>query len=263
MRPILEYASIVWDGCTDYEKRSLEKLQYEAARIVTGLTRSVSIDRLLTEIGWVSLSDRRKIQKLVTIYKAKHRNLPDYLTNLFPNTVSQLVPYSLRNNNDYVTMARRTQVFSNSFVPSSTALWNALEPDIKNSSSLNIFKSKLKAKFKPPVVPKHLVAGERLYAVYHARIRNRCSNLNNDLFRNHLRDSPACECGNNTEDAEHYFFRCNLFRAQRIQLFTATRIFHPLSTNTLLFGNERYSEEENVFVFKEVQNYIKLSNRFS
>jgi hypothetical protein len=38
-------------------------MQYEAARIVTGLTRSVSIDKLLNEIGWVSLSDRRKIQK--------------------------------------------------------------------------------------------------------------------------------------------------------------------------------------------------------
>jgi hypothetical protein len=44
MRPILEYASAVWDDCTNYEKETLEKLQYEAARVVTGLTRSVCID---------------------------------------------------------------------------------------------------------------------------------------------------------------------------------------------------------------------------
>lgn len=37
MRPILEYTAVVWDSCTNYEQESLEKLQYEAARVVTGL----------------------------------------------------------------------------------------------------------------------------------------------------------------------------------------------------------------------------------
>ena len=82
MRPILEYGSIVWDGCNQYEKDMLDKLQLEAARVVTGLTRSVSINSLLKEIGWVSLEDRRKIQKLVTIYKSKMGQLPDYLNVL-------------------------------------------------------------------------------------------------------------------------------------------------------------------------------------
>ena len=41
LRPILEYASIVWDNCTMYEKELLEKIQYDGARAVTGLTRSV------------------------------------------------------------------------------------------------------------------------------------------------------------------------------------------------------------------------------
>ncbi len=72
MRPIIEYASIVWDSCTIYEQESLEKLQYEAARVVTGLTRSVSIANLLQEIGWVSLKNRRNIQKLVIVYKQKN-----------------------------------------------------------------------------------------------------------------------------------------------------------------------------------------------
>ena len=35
VRPILEYASVVWDGCTNSDK--LEKEQLYAARIVTGL----------------------------------------------------------------------------------------------------------------------------------------------------------------------------------------------------------------------------------
>ena len=39
--PILEYSSVVWDNCTEQNVNALEKLQNEAARIVTGLTRSV------------------------------------------------------------------------------------------------------------------------------------------------------------------------------------------------------------------------------
>ena len=41
--PLLEYSSIIWDGCTVEQSSSLEKLQNEAARIVTGLTRSIPL----------------------------------------------------------------------------------------------------------------------------------------------------------------------------------------------------------------------------
>ena len=59
--PILEYSSIVWDGCTSQESQTLEKMQNEAARIVTGLTRSVSLFNLYRACGWVPLMERRKV----------------------------------------------------------------------------------------------------------------------------------------------------------------------------------------------------------
>ena len=60
VRLILEYSSIVWDGCTVVSSNSIEKLQNQAARIVTGLTRSVSLENLYKECGWEALSERRK-----------------------------------------------------------------------------------------------------------------------------------------------------------------------------------------------------------
>ena len=68
LRPILEYASVDWDNCTQLEKDSLETIQHESPRIVTGTTRSVSIVNVYKEIGWLSLSDRRKYQKLIYTY---------------------------------------------------------------------------------------------------------------------------------------------------------------------------------------------------
>jgi len=67
LRPILEYASVVWDNCTVAEKDSLEKIQHEAAHIVTGTTRSITLNNLYNEIGWLSLADRRTYQNLFTL----------------------------------------------------------------------------------------------------------------------------------------------------------------------------------------------------
>ena len=36
--PVVEYASIVWDGCSEQNSQTLQKIQNEAARLVTGLT---------------------------------------------------------------------------------------------------------------------------------------------------------------------------------------------------------------------------------
>ena len=43
IRPILEYGDTLWDNCTQYEKRELDRIQNEAARIVTGATALVSL----------------------------------------------------------------------------------------------------------------------------------------------------------------------------------------------------------------------------
>ena len=51
IRPVLEYGDVVWNNCAQYEANELEKIQYEAARIVFGTTKLVSINALLEEIG--------------------------------------------------------------------------------------------------------------------------------------------------------------------------------------------------------------------
>ena len=79
IRLILKYAAMVWDSCTAYEKTRLERIQYKAARMVTGLTRSVSIDKLTKEIGCLSLSERRLFQKVVLMYKIISGLAPEFI----------------------------------------------------------------------------------------------------------------------------------------------------------------------------------------
>ena len=69
IRPLLEYGDVVLSNCMLYESNELEKIQHEAARIVTGATKLVSISSLLSETGWEPLASRRRKHKLTLFYK--------------------------------------------------------------------------------------------------------------------------------------------------------------------------------------------------
>lgn len=261
--PILEYSSIVWDGCSEYDSNTLEKIQNEAARIVTGLTRSVSLDKLYSECCWTPLSNRRKQHKLTFMFKATNGMVPSYITELIPPPVRDTTNYPLRNRNNIVTPYTRTEIFRRSCIPSSVSLWNTLDESVRIADTVNSFKNKTKSIFSnSQVVPPHYIKGDRKLSILHARIRNNCSNLKYDLYQNFLEPNPVCECGSEAEDARHYFFVCQFYRDARQELFRSTRAYHPLSLNKLLLGDIRLNVEANSHIFEAVQRFIKDSKRF-
>ena len=114
VRPLLEYADVVWDNCTQYESNELEKIQNEAARIVTGATKLVSLHSLYTETGWESLTSRREKHKLTLYFKMQNGMTPEYLSSLVPPTVGSAVRYNLRNDSDLQTVPAKSQQYFNS-----------------------------------------------------------------------------------------------------------------------------------------------------
>ena len=261
--PIIEYASLVWDGCTQQDSNTLQKIQNEAARIVTGLTRSVSLVKLYNECGWTNLSVRRHQQKLHFMYKVNNGLVPSYITDLFPPLVSEISGYPLRNNNNFSTPFTRTNISLRSCIPSAIRMWNTLDEGLKNQPTISSFKNNLQITTFPKLhVPNYFTSGNRYLSVIHARIRNNCSNLNNDLFINHLRENPLCNWCNEIEDSEHYFFHCNNYRNERHLFFEAARDFQPLTTQLLLYGNEIVDNTLNSTLFRAVHDYIKSTKRF-
>ena len=91
----------------------------------------------------------------------------------------------------------------------------------------------------------------------YARIRNNCSNLKHDLYSNHLVSSPFYNCAEVSEDAEHFFFKSTNFTRERIALFHATRNFHALNLNKVLFGDEHLSVQLTKFFSKEFKLTLK------
>ena len=84
IRPTLEYASTVWDGCSANDTEKLEKVQLQAARIVTGLPIFASRESLYSETGWQTLESRRYVSKMTTMYKICNGHAPDYIREHFP-----------------------------------------------------------------------------------------------------------------------------------------------------------------------------------
>ena len=71
--------------------------------------------------------------------------MPFYLINLFRyvNTVHDRLTRSSSNNALYLTKPN-FESFKNSFQYAGASLWNQLPPDLKNSTSLELFKTRYK-----------------------------------------------------------------------------------------------------------------------
>ena len=259
IRHLLEYADVVWDNCTQYEVDELEKIQIEAARIVTGATKLVSIDSLYTETGWETLSCRRLNHKLLLCFKMKSGLCPTYLSSLVPPSVGNNTVYSLRNANDIQTLQTNTQLYYNSFLPSAVRLWNDLPDEIQNSITIASFKRGLSVNRHSP--PAHYNAGKRLGQIYHSRLRTKCSSLNEHLFSRNIVDSSLCTCGS-VEDTKHFIRECPLYFNLRQEMLTVISEFCLPSLNVILFGNPDLTTHSNVRILDAVQSFILKTKRF-
>jgi hypothetical protein len=213
IRPILEYGDIVWQT-QGLVLDPLEKVQLNAARIVTGATARCSSEGLYKETMWEPLNDRRDSHRLVQFYKIINNKAPQYLRNILPNQVGNRTNYMLRNRNEIDTQITRINCLTNSFFPAAVRLWNNLENEIKNLPSVGAFKSR-RSRLLPK--PNPLVYfGGRLEACIHARLMIRNSPLKEHLCNElHVIDSPLCDCGTGAvETTKHFFFECAVYEPQ-------------------------------------------------
>lgn len=58
--------------------KRLEKVQFSAAKIVTGLPIIASTESFYTETGWELLVSRRNKTKLITMFKIHPNQIPEY-----------------------------------------------------------------------------------------------------------------------------------------------------------------------------------------
>ena len=258
VRPLLEYCDSVWDNASADSKKQLDAVHIEAARIITGTTKLCSIEKLLSDLGWESLQNRRNKHKLIIFYKIINGLAPNYLLDLVPPIIQETTNYNLRNADDIQTLHARTNLYYNSFFPSTIRAWNSLPEDTKQSPSISSFKFRLNRDMNKP--PKYYNTGTRIGQILHTRIRLECSSLNAHLYRKNIVPQPTCQCGG-FESSYHFFFVCPIFVGARSRYLPAN--LNNLTTRDLLFGMENKTNHENEALFMQVQEFIVESGRFA
>ena len=255
IRPLLEYSDAVWDNASKECKKQLETIHNEAARIITGATKLCSISKLLTDLGWETLQERRLKHKLV---KMLNGSAPEYLQRLTPPTVQDATSRNLRNSNDLRNIRTNTNLFYDSFLPSTIRAWNELPDEIKSAPSIASFKYRLNRNLSKP--PKYYNTGTRQGQILHARLRMECSSLNAHLYRKKIVPSPTCACGG-FESPYHFLFICPIYSRFRTRYLPNNLNQH--NTNDLYCGISNVSDTENEALFLKVQDFIIHSKRFA
>ena len=256
VRPSIEYADIIWDNCPNIYKKKLEKLNIEAARIVTGGTKLTSLRLLYRETGWPTLEKRREEHKLIQYFKMVKGLTPEYLMDIVPRQHFSNHSYNTRNAQNFVSINCSSTHYFNSFLPSCVRLWNNLPSHIRELNSIQSFKQAITC---IQEVPKYYLDGCRQDQILHARLRMNCSFLKYHLYLKNLEPDPLCSCGE-VESTSHYLLYCPNYLLQRQCLVTKVGI--PLSLNLLLFGDISLPYETNKSIFLSVQEYIKNTKRF-
>ena len=266
IRPLLEYACEVWDNCGVSNLEKLEKLQTEAARIVTGLPIFCKLEYLYDETGWEKLWERRNCRKLQLFYNIQNGYTPHFLENLIPPKIQSTTVYPLRNGNDIIVPFCRLSLTQNSFIPSTVRQWNNLDQSVRNLGTLSGFKNALRKEniIKRMSIPKYFQYGPRKLNIILTQLRNSSSFLNYDLYKVNIISNPHCSCGAR-EDVRHFFFDCINYVDIRRELFNSL-VWLPghitIDVKLLTSGHISLSYDENVDIFRHVFKFIKESKRF-
>lgn len=136
VRPILEYASAIWDPPTQNLIQELENVQRRAVRFVTSdyfNYEEGTITRHLLKLGWKPLRDRRDAATLCLFNQGLNQ-----LANIPTKNLSQPSRQSRHmHNNHFNVPFVRTNIFKFSFLPRAIRLWNRL-PSFAVNSNLDI-----------------------------------------------------------------------------------------------------------------------------
>ena len=168
----------------------------------------------------------------------------------------------------------RTEKIQSSFDPNCISEWNKLDPEIRLSPSVNVFKSKLLSLIRPPAGSVFGIH-DPIGLSYLSQIRVGLSRLNFHKFMHNFKDTvnPMCPTNDGIEDTEHFLLLCPSFDLLRRDLLAGVsnliRLFAPINTfsnsaliQLLLYDDKDLPDDINKDIIQLTLNFIHRTGRF-
>lgn len=140
---IINYCLKVWGITTQQQIERVQKLENFASKIAFGGARKYDhVTPILSELKWLNINSKITFDICIFTYKICNKLLPDWLFVL--PTVGNIMTRNTRQSNNLFIKRTCTDVGARSILVKAPTMYNSIPENIKNSSSLHIFKEKLK-----------------------------------------------------------------------------------------------------------------------
>ena len=203
VRSQLDYCDVIYHQATKITREGqvltslmneIERVQYRGALAVTGAWKGSNRSKLYDELGWESLSDRRKKQRLVLLYKIVNNLTPSYLRDKLPPLYN---PFAAVTSFIYREFRIKTERFRNTFFPDAIKHWNTVISDFSEMPTLEEFRSHLHNLYRPS--PKETYGIHDPEGLKHLfQLRVGLSPLRYHKHRHNFLDTPSDTCLCNT-----------------------------------------------------------------
>ena len=143
--PVFDFGCVVWGNTTNANLTRLVKLQKQAARMILKADFMTLSDQFFEELNWLPFPKRVQYHTCLMVYKSIAGQAPDYISSMLTYLSEHHERQTRSAVLDLLHIPRsHSAFFDRAFSVQGPKLWNSLPADIRNSTSINRFKRKLK-----------------------------------------------------------------------------------------------------------------------
>lgn len=152
--PFLNYCCVIWGSAPKTTLRRLDLLQKRAFKVILGMPQRTNSNYVYAKTKVLTLGEIYELQTLIFMYKYANGLLPQGLSGMFTPR-AEITMWSTRSNNQYYTRFARLSSTMRSYMYFGPTLWNNLDNELWNCSTLRSFKRQIKCKMKMSKINMH------------------------------------------------------------------------------------------------------------
>ena len=143
--PVFDYGCVTLGNFTNANTTRLVQLQKRAARIILKADFMAPSEQLFKELNWLIFPKRVQYHTSLMVYEGINGLAPEYISSMLTYVSEQHERHTRSTALDLLHIPRSySSLFDRAFSFQGPKLWNSLPTDIRNSTSVNRFKSALK-----------------------------------------------------------------------------------------------------------------------
>ena len=211
----------------------LERVQYQAALVVTGEWQGSNCSKFNEELGWETLSDRHIGRPNLQIHNIMNNKTPSYLNDKLPSKHRPLFNTPLFNVSREIKI--KTNRYMNIFFPHAISSWNIIISHFEDFPSFDSLKDHVLSLVR--LVNKSIFGVHNPFGLrYLFQLRVSLSPLRSHKSRHNFIDTPSdiCHCKRGVEDTSHFLFYCSSYVTQRASLTSSvSEILNNINYNCI------------------------------